>query len=692
MNTSSFILTAGTDALYKKIFDLSPEAIVIIDKSGRIIEMNNRTTDWLGYSKKDLLHKHLLQLPFFSLHSKEVVIQNFLKRIAGHNPSEYALEFIAKSGKIKIGKIRGELIKDHSGKVIGDLVMVTESTKEHQESVALQRKETILEAVNYSARYFLRSQATEQDYKKVLQSIGKSASVDRAILIINDLLGQRYEWLSEGTKSVIADPEFPNLFDSHPAFASFVEKLKLGKAVYGKKADFPPKIQKVFEKFGVKAIMLQPIFVNKKWWAYLCLQDCEEDREWFEQELDALTVATKIIAAAMERNLVEIKLRETVGYLKHEKDRVLQEIANTQKFRQAVESATDGVMILSVDKKVNYVNPVLETMTGFPSAELEGKEPFFLNPDKTPRQILSKVWHELAYHGSFASDEVMILKKNGDDLAVRLSLFSVQDKGTVQFYVGLLEDITKRKEVDQLKTEFISIASHQLNTPLSAMKWFLDLLQSGKAGALSEKQNEFVQNIVDSNLRMIALVRSLLNISRIESGRIIIDPRMTDVRSLVDEVIKEILPFTQKKNQQVKVDIASDVKKVLLDPRLIRNVYLNLLTNASKYSPEKTLVEVKVFIQGDQLVSHIIDQGYGIPKQDQHKIFTKFFRAENVVKMQVDGSGLGMYLVKIVIESSDGQIWLNSDEGKGTDVGFSLPLSGIKKKAGDVYLDQNAYS
>lgn len=692
MNTHLLDQLFPANELYKKIFELSPEAIVILDHSGRIVEMNNRTTDWLGYPKRELLHKHLLQLPFFSLQSKEIVVKNFLKRIAGIKPAEYSVEFITKDKKIKIGKIRGETIKDAAGKVVGDLVMVTEVTKEHFKTEGLMRKEKILEAVNYSARYFLRSHATEQDYQKVLQSIGESASASRVVLVINDLLGQRYEWLSKGIKGVLQDEQYPNLFVKQGAFTGIVKDLKANKVVVAKRSDFKAEARQILDRFHVLSLVLNPIFVNKKWWAYLCIQDCSEERIWLKQELDALSVATKIIAAAMERNLMELKLRETVGYLKHERDRVSQEVANTKKFKQAVESATDGIMILSTGRKLMYVNPALETMTGFLSQELDGKFPDFLNPDKTPRQILMRMWQDIEHHGTSTSDEVMVLKKNGEDLPVRLSVFAVEENGMQQFFVGLLEDITERKEIEQMKTEFISIASHQLNTPLSAMKWFLDLLQTGKAGQMNQKQQDFVQNIADSNTRMIALVRSLLNISRIESGRIIIDPRLTDVKKLIDDVIKEVIPFTARRNQKVNVEVDEKVHKVLLDPRLIRNVYLNLLTNASKYSPEKTQIEVQVFIQGEELVSHVVDHGYGIPSVAKNKIFTKFFRADNVVKMQVDGSGLGMYLVKIVVESSGGKIWLNSEENKGTDVGFSLPLAGIKKKAGDVYLDQNAYS
>lgn len=678
--------------LYKKIFQLSPEAIVIIDRMGRIIEVNDRVSDWLGYPKKEVLHKHLLQLPFLTTTNKELLVKHFLLRIAGKEVKEYQVEFLTKNGTVKIGKIKGTLIKDSNGHVSAVLAMITEATAEVHEQTAVKKKEEILEAVNYSARFFLRSSASQEDYEKVLKSIGEAASASRVILVINDLLSQRYEWKSSDTSTIVHDPAYPDLFKKSNELTEFSEILQHNKIITGIKADFGPEIQSLLDRYQIQSFVLLPIFVNKKLWAYLSIHDNTEERKWLEEEIDALSVASKIIGAAMEKNQVELKLRETIEYWKHEKDRVSEEIANTQKFKQAVESATDGVVITTTDRKIIYANPALEKMIGYQIAEIEGKNPDFLSIAKTPHQLLSTMWENLHTGKPFISEEVIISKKDGKDLPVQLSMFAISDKDKPQFFVGTLEDITKRREVDRMKTEFISIASHQLNTPLSAMKWFLELLQLGKAGELSPKQNDFVQNIVDSNLRMIALVRSLLNISRIESGRIIIDPQLTNIRTLIDDVVKEVSPFITKKKQKVTIEIDDKLTKVMLDPRLIRNVYLNLLTNSSKYSPEETEIHIQVSKQHDELVSHVIDHGYGIPKDDMDKIFTRFFRAANVVRLDADGSGLGMYLVKIVIESSGGKVWLKSEENKGTDVGFSLPLNGVPKKFGEVSLDENVYS
>jgi PAS domain S-box-containing protein len=394
-------------------------------------------------------------------------------------------------------------------------------------------------------------------------------------------------------------------------------------------------------------------------------------------------------------------IRNIAVFKVYEEQRKTQEELNTrnreleeEKARSTamLENIGDGVIGINDKGEIIFSNRHVEVLTGFNSDEIEGKLLIRVLKmvDENDNEIIvheRPIRNALFSKKKVASSKYYYVRKDGTKFPAAITATPVIVYDQIIGGVNVFRDITKEKQIDRMKTEFISLASHQLRTPLSAMKWFSEILLDGDAGQLNKEQREMMNNIYQSNERMIELVNTLLNISRIESGRIIIDPKPTNLKKLVDEVIVEVKPKLTKKKQHLAISVHGKLPLINIDPKLVRHVYMNLLTNAIKYTQDGGDIVVMISKTDKEIISQVSDNGYGIPKDQQSKVFKKFFRAENIVKIETEGTGLGLYLTKSIVDSSGGRIWFDSDEGQGTTFWFALPLSGSVQKKGEVSID-----
>lgn len=248
--------------------------------------------------------------------------------------------------------------------------------------------------------------------------------------------------------------------------------------------------------------------------------------------------------------------------------------------------------------------------------------------------------------------------------------------------VGVNWDITKEKEIDKQKTEFVSLASHQLKTPIGSIQWDLEMLLAGDYGPVSETQKEILNEAYTMSNRMNDLVNALLNISRIEMGVFIIELKPTDLVKLCEEVIKEMGPRLIKKQHEVIRDFSSGLNQIMADEKLLRIVYQNFISNAIKYTPDKGKIKLSFKIENGNVIFSVANNGEPIPRADQSRIFSKMFRASNAQEQDPDGNGLGLYVVKQIVENAGGKVWFSSKKGEDTVFYCSFPLSGMLEKNG----------
>jgi signal transduction histidine kinase len=253
--------------------------------------------------------------------------------------------------------------------------------------------------------------------------------------------------------------------------------------------------------------------------------------------------------------------------------------------------------------------------------------------------------------------------------------------------IGVNFDVTHEKEVDKAKTEFVSLASHQLRTPLSSINWYTEMLLNEDAGKINEDQKKYLNEVYTGSQRMVELVNSLLNVSRLDLGTFIINPIEIDVPKLIKNLLAELKPQIIAKKQNINETYEEKLPPLLADQNLLRMVLQNLLSNAVKYTPAGGTISAEAKIIDKEFVINISDTGMGIPKAQQDKIFMKLFRADNAKQSETEGTGLGLYIIKSIVDQAGGRVWFESEENKGTTFHVSFPMAGMKKKEGNRTLD-----
>lgn len=243
--------------------------------------------------------------------------------------------------------------------------------------------------------------------------------------------------------------------------------------------------------------------------------------------------------------------------------------------------------------------------------------------------------------------------------------------------IGSMLDISQQKELERAKDKFISLVSHQLRTPLTSMRLLTEMLSSGYAEELTVSQHDYVQKIESSTVRMIHLVNEILGVSSIETGRLNVRPTETDVCALIQTQIDEITPLAE---QRVKITYTPDetARTVTVDPTLFSQIVHNLLTNAVRYTlRDGATIHVSFQKVREEYILTVQDHGIGIPMEAQPHIFNGFYRANNAIKARGDGTGLGLYLIRLILDMTGGKIWFKSQEGEGSTFYVSLPSCGM---------------
>ncbi len=346
-----------------------------------------------------------------------------------------------------------------------------------------------------------------------------------------------------------------------------------------------------------------------------------------------------------------------------------------------LEAVADGVLVTGIDNRITFVNSSTERILAIEESQLLG------NPLDAFGGLFGKsanMWMETIRRwsedpsthqpGDTYSEQLEL--ENERIALVHLAPVILQNDflGTVSIF----RDITREVEVDRLKSEFVATVSHELRTPMTPIKGYVDILAMGAAGALNENQMHFIE-IVRSNIdRFNILVNDLLDISRIEAGRVTLSLQSVNLREIAEDIITETLRRSQDENKPMalSLDAPKKVPPVLGDVERIRQIISNLVDNAFNYSPSNGTIRINIQQQNGEVQVDVHDNGVGIAPEDQSRVFERFFRGEDPLVLATPGTGLGLPIVRQLVEMHRGQIWMNSTgiPGEGSTFSFTLPI------------------
>lgn len=403
--------------------------------------------------------------------------------------------------------------------------------------------------------------------------------------------------------------------------------------------------------------------------------------EFFSAELLNMVkaIAGQVAVAINNAHLYEL-IRDQAERLGNMLRREQEDASRSQAILEAV---ADGVLVTGANNRISFLNRSAEQILNLEAGKVIGQTldvfgGLFGRSAGAWMQTI-RDWSEApaAFQQGETFAEQLALE-NGLIVLVHLAPVILQNDflGTVSIF----RDITHEVEVDRLKSEFVATVSHELRTPMTSIRGYVDVLLMGAAGAMNENQTHFLKIVKGNTERLNILVNDLLDISRLESGRVTLSPQALDLREVAEDVIGDVLRRSQEENKPVALSLEAPKKlpPVYGDTERVHQILANLVDNAYHYTPENGTITVHLhpLNGGHEVQVDVTDNGIGISLSDQARVFERFYRGEHPLVLATPGTGLGLPIVKEIVEMHKGRIWVKSTgvSGEGSTFSFTLPV------------------
>lgn len=340
---------------------------------------------------------------------------------------------------------------------------------------------------------------------------------------------------------------------------------------------------------------------------------------------------------------------------------------------------TDGLLVFDSENKLFLINPAAEKFLEVKQEEILGRSILEMSRFIRLGPIISLLGGGLeeCFRKELEFNDTLVLEITSVHMKLEEERVST---------LVVLHDVTREKLADKTKNEFITLAAHQLRTPISGVKWSLQTLLDQDLGKINKKQREIIQEAYRTNNKVVHLINDLLSVAEIEEGRYLKKLTIFNIEDIIKSVAEEYEQDVKKKNIRMKlIKPAGEMPKLMIDVESMKMAVRNILENSVRYTLGGGSIVISLVVHEKYIEVKIEDTGVGIPISQQSKVFNKFFRASNITKIDTEGTGLGLYIAKNIIEAHDGRVWLESEENKGTTVYFTIP---IRKKYGQFLTEE----
>lgn len=405
--------------------------------------------------------------------------------------------------------------------------------------------------------------------------------------------------------------------------------------------------------------------------------------------------AVETLEDITERKEAENRLKEKTEKLQKNEEKLIDMVKRLgeekAKDDAILMSIGDGLVITDNNGRVLMLNNVFEKMIGWKADEIIGRSLAEIMPCRDEKGDLipyEKRFICRVIEGEETGTAVFYYtRKDGTFFPGAVTVASIDFGGEKLGAVSVIRDVTREMELDRAKSEFISLASHQLRDAPTAIRWSTEALLSGIAGELGVKQRGYIEEISRCNKSAIGLINDLLNVSRLDLGTFIVDIKKISLVEICESELKQFESLIKNKSLEIAKNFSRDVSEIEADPQLVQIIFQNLISNAIYYTPAKGKIRLALSLSNaNTALFSITDNGLGIPEDQKAKIFSRMFRASNAKKARAGGSGLGLYVIKQITAQVGWNIGFESKENEGTTFYVEIPLSGMPKRDGQTKL------